>query len=118
MKADKKDQETVAKEYEELLPNSIDILLLGIGEDGHIASLFPNSPQVHEQKRLCLPITGPKLPYNRLTVTQTVKKNAKTTYILAADRSKSKIVEQAKQTPIDINKLPVQMEENPIWCYN
>ena len=56
--------------------------------------------------------------YNRLTVTPTVIKYAKTTYILAVDRSKSKIVEQAKQTTIDINKLPVQMVENRIWCYN
>ena len=79
MEAEKQNLEKSAKAYEMLLPNSIDILLLGIGEDGHIASLFPNSPQLQEQKRLCLPITGPKPPYKRLTVTPSVIKSAKTT---------------------------------------
>ena len=60
MLADKKDLEKTTKAYEAQLPNNIDILLLGIGEDIHFASLFPNSTQLHEQKRLCLPITGPQ----------------------------------------------------------
>jgi len=118
MQAEKQDVEKFAKAYEKLLPNSIDIMLLGIGEDGHIASLFPNSPQLHEQKRLCLPIIGPKPPCKRLTVTPPVIKSAQTTYILALGREKQKIVEQVKQQPADINRLPVQMVENPIWCYN
>jgi len=90
MQAEKQDLEKAAKAYETLLPNSIDILLLGIGEDGHIASLFPNSPQLQEQKRLCLPITGPKPPYKRLTVTPPLIKSAKTTYILAQGKEKVK----------------------------
>jgi len=94
------------------------ILLLGIGEDGHIASLFPNSPQLQEQERLCLPITGPKPPYKRLTVTPSVIKNAKTIYILAEGSTKNKIIEQAKQIPADLNKFPVQMIKKPIWCHN
>lgn len=118
MQADKKDLEEAAKEYEKLLPNSLDILLLGVGEDGHIASLFPNSLQLYEQKELCLPIIGPKPPYCRLTVTPPVIINAKKTYILALGNAKARIVEQAKQSPIDINRLPVQMVKKPIWCYN
>jgi len=116
MQAEKQNLEKSAKAYEMLLPNSIDILLLGVGEDGHIASLFPNSPQLQEQKRLCLSVRGLKPPYKRLTVTLPVIKSAKTTYILAQGRAKKQIVEQAKQNPIDINKLPVQMIKNPIWC--
>ena len=118
MQAEKHDLEKSAKAYEALLPNSIDILLLGIGEDGHIASLFPSSPQLQEQKRFCLSITGPKPPYKRLTVTPPVIKSAKTTYILAQGSTKKQIIEQAKQNPTDINKLPVQMIKKPIWCHN
>ena len=104
--------------YAELLPNNIDILLLGIGEDGDIASLFPNSPQLQEKKRLCLLIIGPKPPYKRLTVTPPVIKNAKTTYILAQDGSKDEIIEKGKQNQKDITKLPAQMVKAPIFCRN
>jgi len=118
MQAEQQDLNKAAKAYERLLPNSIDILLLGIGEDGHIASLFPNSPQLQEQKRRCLPITGPKPPYKRLTVTPPVIKSAKITYILAEGSAKKQIIEQAKQNSADINRLPAQMTKAPIWCHN
>ena len=118
MQAEKQNLEKYAKAYEALLPNSIDILLLGIGEDGHIASLFSNSSQLQEQKRLCLPVTGPKPPYKRLTVTPPVIKNAKTTYILAQGEAKKQVIEKIRQSPIDINKYPVQIVKHPIYCHN
>ena len=117
MQAEKQNLEKSAKEYEALLPNSIDILLLGIGDDGHIASLFPNTLHLQEQKQLCLPVTGAKPPYKRITVTPPVIKSAKTTYVLAQGSRKNEIIEQAKQNSTDINKLPVQIVENPIWCH-
>jgi len=117
MHAEKQNLAESAKAYETLLPNSIDILLLGIGEDGHIASLFPNSLQLQEQKRRCLPITGPKSPYERLTVTPPVIKSARTTYILAQGKEKAKVIERVQQKSTDKNELPVQMVKKPIWCH-
>ena len=55
--------------YSELLPEVIDVLLLSMGEDGHIASLFPGSPALSETERKVLPVIGPKVPFQRLTIT-------------------------------------------------
>jgi 6-phosphogluconolactonase len=66
MEAEATDQEAAAQRYADLLPESIDVLLLGVGEDGHIASLFPNSDSLQERKRRVISITGPKPPFEQL----------------------------------------------------
>lgn len=73
------DPEIAAQEYEAKLEALAarfdeqryvhDLLLLGLGEDGHIASLFPGSTALDEQKRNVLPVIGPKPPPQRLTMT-------------------------------------------------
>jgi len=46
-----------------------DLLLLGMGEDGHTASLFPGAESLNETKRNLLPVIGPKPPPQRVTFT-------------------------------------------------
>src|SRR4051812_33702460 len=45
------DQDAVARAYEVLLPERLSVMILGIGEDGHTASLFPGSPALKERAR-------------------------------------------------------------------
>src|SRR5579862_133241 len=73
------DPETAARECEQKLAHvaarfgeerySHDLLLLGLGEDGHTASLFPGSPALNETARNLIPATGPKPPPQRITFT-------------------------------------------------
>jgi 6-phosphogluconolactonase len=45
------------------------VVLLGLGEDGHTASLFPGAPALQERERGVLAVQGPKPPPWRLTLT-------------------------------------------------
>ena len=68
--------DTAARLYEERLWNffdgfpRFDLILLGLGEDCHTASLFPGHPALEETRRLVVPVDhAPKPPPQRLTLT-------------------------------------------------
>lgn len=70
-----------------------DLLLLGLGEDGHIASLFPGSPALQETERLVLPVIGPKPPPQRVSMTFPLINSARQVLFLVPDAAKREIVE-------------------------
>ncbi|HSQ13802.1 MAG TPA: 6-phosphogluconolactonase [Candidatus Deferrimicrobium sp.] len=71
-----------------------DLLLLGLGEDGHTASLFPGSSALHETKRLVAPIYVEKLAAHRLTLTLPSINHAAQISFLIAGKSKAAIVKE------------------------
>jgi 6-phosphogluconolactonase len=64
-----------------------DLTLLGLGEDGHIASLFPGSPALAETERWALPVVG-ETPPDRITLTYPVLASSSATAFLVAGESK------------------------------
>src|SRR5262245_27482506 len=72
MEAERADRESAARDYERRLPGRLDVLVLGMGLDGHTASLFPGDPALEERSRRVVPVAGgtPVLP--RLTITPPV----------------------------------------------
>jgi len=71
---------------------AFDLILLGVGKDGHIASLFPRSSALKEKKRLVLAVKGGEPNVNRVTLTLPVINNAKQILFLAVGKAKAKIV--------------------------
>ncbi|MBF0340497.1 MAG: 6-phosphogluconolactonase [Magnetococcales bacterium] len=115
MEAESRELEAAADRYAALLPERVDLLLLGVGEDGHVASLFPFSSALHETKRLVVPITGPKPPPCRLTVTPPVIRSARRIFVLASGEGKSGTYPMALREPDQWEAFPVRLATSAVW---
>lgn len=115
MEAERSDRDAAARDYERLLPERLDILLLGMGPDGHTASLFPGAAALDQRERLVVPVTGPKAPAERLTITPPVIAAARRVAVLAAGAQKAATVARALQGPERPRDLPVQLALRGVW---
>jgi 6-phosphogluconolactonase len=71
-------------------PPRLDLLWLGAGEDGHVASLFPGSPMLDERWRFVVAVTdSPKPPSRRLTLTLAAIAAARMVVVTALGRAKA-----------------------------
>jgi 6-phosphogluconolactonase len=78
----------------------LDLVLLGIGPDGHAASLFPNQPTLDERSRRAIPAEAKLEPFvGRVTMTLPVLRSAPEVLFLVTGASKAKAVERAFARP-------------------
>lgn len=90
------DLDAAAAAYAEALPERFDVLLLGMGPDGHTASLFPGDPAVESTKAVEAVRDSPKPPPRRLTLTLPTINRATKIYVLAAGDAKAEPVARAQ----------------------
>ena len=111
MRADAPDLAAAAVEYQTRIirssgaPPHLDVVLLGVGPDGHVCSLFPGHDALGEQHRLVVPVVdSPKPPPRRLTLTLPALSGA-FVVVAAFDQSKAAVVKEALENPA--SDLPV-----------
>lgn len=108
-------ERTLARYFELTLPTTpdgyravrpeFDLLLLGIGDDGHTASLFPGEDDVAIDDRWVLPIAAREGREARLSLSKTVITAAKRVIVLAQGKAKKTRIEQARAGG-DLKEIP------------
>jgi 6-phosphogluconolactonase len=88
-----------------------DLVALGLGDDGHTASLFPHTQAIHETTRLVAANHVPQLDTWRVTLTWPVINRARSVFFLASGQQKSSVLRDVLTGPHDSDRLPSQL----IW---
>jgi 6-phosphogluconolactonase len=83
-----------------------DLIFLGIGTDGHTASLFPGQIALHEKEKLVVAVKGGKPDVSRLTMTLPILNSARHLVFMVSGKEKASVVKTAlEQSQV---KLPAQ----------
>ncbi|MFI5340875.1 MAG: 6-phosphogluconolactonase [Candidatus Methylomirabilales bacterium] len=85
------------------------LILLGMGPDGHTASLFPGTTAVFEQTRLVVALWVEKFKTYRITLTPPVLNNAACTIFLVSGEEKAETLRAVLQGPYQPDRLPAQI---------
>lgn len=119
IKGEYQDTEKAAKEYEQAIRASFkigdgqfprfDLVLLGMGNEGHTASLFPGTKALHETKRIVVRNWVGKFYTDRITLTAPAINNAEHVIFLIAGADKAPALKGVLEGPYEPDQLPAQM---------
>jgi 6-phosphogluconolactonase len=105
--------EDAAEEYERELRElrkrgSFHLVLLGLGEDGHTASLFPGQPVIHERRRWVLATPAPDTTMWRVTLTPPLINAARNVTFVVSGENKAARLQEVLHNPFNPDLLPAQ----------
>lgn len=101
--------EDALEQYESELPKEpFDIIILGIGPDGHTASLFPQSPALEETGPVSYTTTDEFTVHDRLTLTFSVIMKAKKLIVLLKGSEKQQLLDKLTSAPLKIDDFPAK----------
>lgn len=110
------DPQAAAAAYEKLLEDyfkggrpAFDLVLLGLGEDGHTASLFPGSPALEERKRWTAVAKKAGEDFMRVTLTPALLNQAGLVLFLVSGPGKARVLQELLEEPCDPDRLPARL---------
>jgi 6-phosphogluconolactonase len=110
------DAEDAAREYDDVVRRherhpspTFDVMLLGLGVDAHIASIFPASPILTESTRRAAAVWAPHLNAWRITLTPRAILDSDAIVVLTAGAEKADAVRAAIRLPEEIERWPAQL---------
>ncbi len=101
------------KEFFGEVPPVLDLVMLGIGADGHTASLFPETPALEATDRLVVANPVPKLDTTRLTLTVPVLNAARSVNFLVAGEGKAEALQEILEGGADPRRYPAKLVRPP-----
>jgi 6-phosphogluconolactonase len=114
IEAERDNLDEVAADYARLLPATIDLMVRGIGNDGHTASLFPGH-FVLNQSAAVLPSVAPQPPVQRISLGPRMIRDARSRIVLATGADKAEPVWLATEGPWDPEHCPAQLARDSLW---
>jgi 6-phosphogluconolactonase len=87
----------------------LDIVLLGIGEDGHTASLFPGSPVLHRKDSICFSVTHPTNGTQRVTMGSEALFSAWRVFFIVKGEAKAEIMRRVLEGSEPVEVLPSRL---------
>jgi 6-phosphogluconolactonase len=104
--------EQTLRKFFQLQPGQVpafDLILLGMGPDGHTASLFPNTAGLQEKTRLVIANWVDKLKANRLTMTLPVLNSAREVAFLASGTDKAQVLRTVLEEDAPPEQYPAKL---------
>jgi 6-phosphogluconolactonase len=119
MEAERPDRDAAARDYQAVIarafgvpadgpPPALDLVLLGMGPEGHTASLFPDTTALDETKRWVVVNHVPKFAADRLTMTLPILNRAREVLFLVEGGDKAEILADVLEGMPDPKRLPAQ----------
>jgi 6-phosphogluconolactonase len=110
------DPSRAAKDYEDVLrtffhdqPPRFDLVLLGLGGDGHTASLFPGTPALKEDERWVAEVFTPGQDFQRITLTVPIINAAAAVAFIVSGSEKAQALHQVREGDVDPEHFPAQL---------
>jgi 6-phosphogluconolactonase len=109
------DRERAADRYAEELPEILDLTLLEVGGDGHVASLFPGSVAFAETERRVLPVEVPHKPKRRITLAPGALCASREVLAVAQGPDRARAVRRALDEHGDASEWPARIARDGAW---
>jgi 6-phosphogluconolactonase len=114
IKGEAEDLQEECDRYASILPDNMDILLLSIGDDAHIASIFPHF-DAHIHEKMVAATESPNHPHKRISITKKVIDKSSQIFCLVKGEKKGIALSAAFMPDADWHEYPARLAESAHW---